>query len=77
MHKHRNLEPGEQVGLHLAEGAELFCAHGLLRVTVATPWMADAAQARLLAAGQGWRAGQPTRITVQAEEASRYIVGQR
>lgn len=77
MHKQRNLEPGEQVGLHLAEGAELFCARGLLRVTATTPWMADAAHARILAAGQGWRASQSTRITVQAEQPSRYIVGQR
>lgn len=71
----RILETGEQIGLHLAEGAELFCAHGLLHVTTATPWLG--AQARVLATGQGWRASQPTRITVQAEQPSRYIVGQR
>lgn len=77
MHMQRDLEAGEQVGLQLAEGMELFCASGLLRVTATAPWIAEWPQARVLATGQGWRAGQPTRLTVQAEQASRYIVEQR
>lgn len=53
MHMQRDLEAGEQVGLQLAEGMELFCASGLLRVTATAPWIAEGPPARVLATGQG------------------------
>jgi hypothetical protein len=71
------LEHGQQLGLQLDEGMEVFCARGRLRIVAAAPWITGHPQGRLLATGQGWRAGHATRITLQAERPSRYIIGQR
>ena len=68
MREHR-LQAGEELGLHLEAGAEIFCAAGVLRLQAA-----DGMGPRVLQTGQAWRAFQPTWLGVQALQAGRFRV---
>lgn len=62
--------------LGLPTGAEIFCATGTLSLS-ALPRCADAAlvpQRLAIAAGQGWRAGCDTLVTLEALAPSRYTL---
>lgn len=52
------LGPGQELSLPLAEGSELFCRHGPLRLAIHPLDAAGAPQALVLYPGQGWRAPQ-------------------
>lgn len=52
------LGPGQELSLPLAEGSELFCRHGPLRLAIRPLDAAGAPQALVLYPGQGWRAPQ-------------------
>jgi hypothetical protein len=65
------LEMGQEVGMLLGAGHEVYCARGRLRLLSIQPGPGGGA---LLATGQGWRCGCATRITLRAEEPSRWRV---
>lgn len=71
-----HLEAGQQLSLRLPRGTELFCARGTLRVVPHLSAMGLAVAPQTLRAGQGWRAGETTQLTVLAETASHYRLSQ-
>lgn len=70
------LEAGQQLSLRLPRGAELYCAGGTLRLVPHFSTIGLAVPAQTLRAGQGWRAGETTQLTVLAQTAAHYrLVG--
>lgn len=69
-----HLEAGQQLSLCLDCGTELFCARGTLRVVPHFSQLGLALAPLTLRAGQGWRAGGATQLTVLAETAVHYRV---
>ena len=66
----RLLQRGGEAVIALAEGAELFCASGVLWVT---PLQLSQAS-RALAAGQGWRASESMLVKLTAAQQARYTL---
>lgn len=62
------IRAGTELDLPLAEGSELFCRQGGLRLTVSpSAWEAGMAPAAIvLSPGQGWRADADLRLRISA-----------
>jgi hypothetical protein len=70
----RHLGTGQELGLSLGAGHEIYCASGRLHLLAVHPWLGAALPARVLLAGQGWRSHDASRVTVRAQQPSRVRV---
>jgi hypothetical protein len=66
--EHR-IEVGQQLALHLAAGTEVFCASGIVQLSV--PGALDVPVSMELGPGRGWRAATGVRIVVNARSQAR------